>query len=240
MHMPRVFRKYIFLQWVIHINRREDCLRPVIFLSDTVMSVSYAPQMALPGNKPRALEAREGEDMTHPCEEERHAAMADRTVISLAYTPEIYALKRAQQRAREAWRQAQELSQRLVVGPALHMHPAIIALVHVIARSAARATMLGTGDATGHVSLAPPAARATMLGTGDATGHVLPSPPAARAATAPTPDTGSTMSKADSSMRRSRFDPVSVPADRVKDRDDHGDANGHGTDDAEDFGDVSF
>jgi hypothetical protein len=155
--------------------------------------------------------------MTHPCDQERLAAMADRTVISLAYTPEIYARKRAQQRAREAWRQAQELSQRLVVGPALHMHPAIIALVHVIARSAARATMLGTGDAAG---------------------HVRPAPPAACAAAGPTPDTGSTMSKADISMRRSRFDPVSVPADRVKDCDDHGD--GHDHNDADDFGDVSF
>ena len=149
--------------------------------------------------------------MTHPCDQERLAAMADRTVISLAYTPEIYARKRAQQRAREAWRQAQELSQRLMAGPALHMHPAIIALVHVIARSAARATMLGTDEATGYVP---------------------------HAASGPTPDKGNTMSNADMSLEGSRLDPVSVSADRAKDCDDRG--NGHHHNDTDDFGDVSF
>lgn len=33
--------------------------------------------------------------MTHPCEQERHAAVAERKVLSLAYTPEIIECKRA-------------------------------------------------------------------------------------------------------------------------------------------------
>jgi hypothetical protein len=33
--------------------------------------------------------------MTHPCDQERHAAMAERKVISLAYTPELIERNRA-------------------------------------------------------------------------------------------------------------------------------------------------
>jgi hypothetical protein len=95
----------------------------------------------------------------------------------------------------------------------------MIALAHVLARAAARAAILGTGDAAAHV---PPA------------------PPAAPAATDPKPDTGSVMTGADLSTPRRTFDPARVIAPPVRNCDDHGDANGHGTDDAEDFGDVSF
>jgi hypothetical protein len=110
-----------------------------------------------------------------------------------------------------------------VAGPALHMHPAMIALAHVLARAAARATMSGANDATGHV---PPA------------------PPAAPAAADPKPDTGSVTSGADLSTPHRTFDPARVIAPRVRNCvrncDDNGDAHGHGTDDADDFGDVSF
>jgi hypothetical protein len=89
--------------------------------------------VALSKNKPRALEAREGENMTHPCDPERHASKPERVVISLAYTPEIYARKRAQRLAREAaWRAAEALEgwrcviRALAIGMARRDHAAAI------------------------------------------------------------------------------------------------------------------
>jgi hypothetical protein len=103
-----------------------------------------------------------------------------------------------------------------VAGPALHKHPAMIALAHVLARAAVRAAMSGTGDAAAHV------------------------PPAAPAATDPKPDTGSVTTGADLSTPRRSFDAARVIAPPVRNCGDQLDAHGHGTDDADDFGDVSF
>lgn len=73
--------------------------------------------------------------MTHPCDPERHASKPERVVISLAYTPEIYARKRAQQRAREAaWRAAEALEgwrcviRALAIGMARADHAAAVAI----------------------------------------------------------------------------------------------------------------
>jgi hypothetical protein len=81
--------------------------------------------------------------MTHPCEEERHGAAAERKVISLAYTPEIIERKRARRLAREAaWRAAEALEgwrcviRALAVGMARADHAAAIAM-----------QMRGSGDA---------------------------------------------------------------------------------------------
>lgn len=118
--------------------------------------------------------------MTHPCDQRSAAVRPAHNVISLAYTPEIIERKRAQRLARAAWREAQDPGHRFVAGmgvcerhkglclckpdgfgtqrvagPALHKHPAMIALAHVLARAAARAAMLGTGGCSGTCSARP-------------------------------------------------------------------------------------
>jgi hypothetical protein len=83
--------------------------------------------------------------MTHPCDPERHASQPERVVISLAYTPEIYARKRAQRLAREAaWRAAEALEgwrcviRAIAVGMARRDHAAAVAMqMHGPAEAAA-------------------------------------------------------------------------------------------------------
>lgn len=82
--------------------------------------------------------------MTHPCDQQRHTAV-EKKVINLAYTPEIYARKRAQRLAREAaWRAAEALEgwrcviRALAIGMARRDHAAAVAMqMHGPAEAAA-------------------------------------------------------------------------------------------------------